>query len=812
MRRTHALFAVVFVVFALGRSVCDAQVQRPMPLENGRIQQGPYMVLSDPNAGLHVMKGCEIVIYNAGIECQGRKAGYFPIERVPKKKVDGGLGTITYHGEIPGTNVSYDQRVSIDGGRVLIQFRRNGTWAPEEKAWESFFFELPFNNYRAATIRADGQVVKLPETYSKQNQTVVANVNRIECNLADPSLNLVLECDRPMSVSDRRRWSDLKYLVGIRLPANAGEVTNLHLTLPQMPEQDTWAVRYSPIGYPAQGEKKVVLEWPKHLDRPGDDRVQVRRSDGTLVKQGNFGDTVTLRHMQGAFAMFDFTDVTEPGDYRVVWARGSVDFPVRQSVFENRLWEPTLDCMIPFQMCHAEVDLGSSLPGHPFCHMDDGIRVPTGFGGTDGFHAYECTGTPYGAGDPIPCAKGGWHDAGDCDLNIYAQGFSTYVLALAYEEFGRDRDVASLDVSAGTFRLGQPDGVPDILQQIEWGTLWLLSMMQPDGRSYVGVVAQPRQRGSARGWHNSTDNEPGSGDERHVYVDHHSELQLMQAQTLCAVYRVLRQARPELAQTCLRAARKAYDYFRTHEEVYRDTAYFYTRHNGSRDQGVVGALAELCMTTGDPGYLRELEAMTDKIANMNLRYPNKRESGASSFWFVGPSLARLIPHLDDGRLKQVCLSTCRKAAEHQETMLRGRPWPGHYTDFGKLGSAHCWPTRVYDTYWMSKVAPDVVSLEEAVMPMLWLYGFHPFSDVSYYAAEGLNGPKAIHSGHLTYLSKPERGTLPGTLSPGMTAVRPYVPDNVLYYFDDGNVANCEYTIAGLTRYLFAVLAMQKAGY
>jgi len=92
------------------------------------------------------------------------------------------------------------------------------------------------------------------------------------------------------------------------------------------------------------------------------------------------------------------------------------------------------------------------------------------------------------------------------------------------------------------------------------------------------------------------------------------------------------------------------------------------------------------------------------------------------------------------------------------------------------------------------------------------HGEIPKTNVSYYAAEGMNGPKAIHSGHPTYLFKPERGTLPGTLSPGMTAVRPYVPDNVLYYFDDGNVANCEYTIAGLTRYVFAVQAMQKAGY
>ncbi len=808
MKCARALYAVVLVAFVLGGSVCLAQAQGLVPLDKGRIQQGPFMITSHETAGLHVLKGTEVIIYNAGIECQGA-AGYYPFSRMPEKKVDLGYGTITFRGNIPKAGVSYDQQVSIAGNRVRIRFGRKGNWQGDH--WESFFFELPFNNYRAATVRADGQLVKLPETYSEENVTIVQSARRIECNVDDPSLNLVLECDRGMSITDRRRWQDLKYLVGVTVPETAGEYVDLYLTFPQMPEEDTWAVRYSPIGYPAKGEKKVVLEWPKHLTRPRDDRVQLQRADGTVVAQGRFGETVTLRHMQGAFAMFDFSQVREPGDYRVVWTRGTVEFSIRPSVFEDRLWEPTLDYLLPFQMCHAQVDLGPGVPAHAFCHMDDGIRMPANYGGTDGFRAYEGTGTPYKAGDPIPCAKGGWHDAGDCDLNIYAQGFSTYVLALAYEEFGLDRDVATVDVNAQTFGLGRPDGTPDILQQVEWGALWLLSMMQPDGRSYVGVVEQPHLRNTSGGWDKGTDNRPGTGDERHVYVDHHSELQLMQATTLCAVSRVLKEARPQLAQQCLQAARKAYDYFRTHDEVYRNTAYFY-EHTIGRDQAVAAALAELYLTTGDPAYLRELEAMADKIANIDLEYPAKRESSCATFWYAPPMLARLIPKLPEGKLKAACLSTCRRAAKYHASLLTGRPWAGHYTDFGKLGSAHTPPTRVYDAYWISKVAPDIVSTDMAVLPMLWLYGMHPFSDVAYVSGVGLDGPKHVHGGHLSHLFRPEKGSIPGALVPGMTAVRPYVPDNVLYYLDDGNVANTEYTIAGMTRYLFAVNAMKKAGY
>ncbi len=806
----RTLCAVVLLALVLGGSVCVGQVQTPVPLENGRIRQGPFLLFGHTKGGLHLMKGSDVIVLGAGIFCGLTESpGYWPYDRMPAKKVDLGNGTITFRGGIPTAGVSYDQQVSIAGNRIRIRLRRNGNWTGNH--WESFFLHLPLKSYRGAQIRADGKLIKLPETYSKQDEGVVSGARRIECNADDPSLNLILECDRGLSIIDRRSFSDPCYLVSVGIPDAAGQVMDLYLTLPQAPDAAGFAVRYSPVGYPVSGEKKVVLEWPKHLTRPRDDRVQLQRADGTVVKEGHFGQTVTLRHMQSRFAMFDFTEVREPGDYRAVWAGGAVKFPIRQSVFEDRRWEPTLDYFIPFQMCHAAVDLGPDATGHLHCHMDDAIRVPANFGGTDGFKAYACEGTPYKAGDPVPCAVGGWHDAGDCDLNIYAQGFSTDVLALAHEEFGIDRDVATLDVNARTFTTGRPDGTPDILQQVEWGALWLLSMMQPDGRSYVGVVVQPQLRRNDVRWEESTDNKPGTGDERHVYVDYHSELQCMQAATLCAVSRVLKDRRPELAQACLNAARRAYEYFRTHEEVYRRTAYFYESTKG-RDGNVAVALAELYMTTGDPAYLSELEAMTDKIAALDLDYPAKRESSGASFWYAPPVLARLAQRLPESRLKAACVSTCRRAAKFHAARLSGRPWAGHYTDFGKLGNTAAPHARVFDAYWISKVAPDLVSLDKAVQPMLWTYGFHPFSDVAFVSGIGLDGPKHIFSLHLRQVFKPELGTVPGAPAPGITAITPYVPDNVLYYFDDGNVANGESTIAETALYLFAVNAMKKAGY
>ena len=806
----RALCVVALVAIVLGGSVCRAQVQALKPLANGRIQQGPYLLFGDPLGGLGIMKGSDIIVMGAGVFCGfTARSGYWPYDRMPEKKIDPGDGMIAFRGTIRPAGVSYIQQVGIDGGRIRIRVGREGNWT--DAHWESFFLELPFNNYKAAQVRADGKLLRLPATYSQQTANVAGGVHRLECNVDDPTLNLILECDRGMTITDRRSFSDPCYLVSFAIPEASGQATDIYLTLPQAPDARGYVVRYSPIGYPVRGEKTVVLEWPNHLARPSDDRVQLQRADGTVVKEGRFGQTVTYRHMQSSFAVFEFSDVREPGDYRVAWAGGTVAFPLRPSVFEDKLWEPTLDYFIPFQMCHAKVDLGPNVVGHLPCHMDDGIRVPAHTPSNDGFVAYECEGTPYKAGDPIPCGKGGWHDAGDCDLNIYAQGICTYFLALAYEEFGLDRDVSTLDVNAQTFTAGRPDGTPDILQQVEWGALWLLSMIQPDGRSYVGVVVQPNLRRNDLPWDKLTDNKLGTGDERHVYVDYHAELQCMQAAALCAASRALKAARPELAQTCLQAARTAYDYFRTHEEVYRATAYFYPSTKG-RDGNVALALGELYMTTGDPMYLRDLEAMTDRIGNLDMNYPAKQESSAASFWYAPPVLARLAQRLPDGQLKAACVSTCRRAARFHSDRLSGRPWAGHYTDFGKVGNTAAAHWRAFDAYWVSKVAGDVVSVDKAVQPMLWTYGFHPFSNVAFVSGIGLDGPKSIFSLHLRAVLKPELGTVPGAPAPGMTAINPYVPDNVLYYFDEGNVPNGECTIAETAAYVFAVNAMKKSGF
>jgi endoglucanase len=791
----------------------SADAPGPAGQEAGRIVQGPFLLFGDEKGGLHLMKGSEIIIRGIGVFCGadqgGGRWGYWPYDRMAETKATVGKGTLGFSGKVPGMKIAYDQTVSIDGDRIKFRIHRTGAWT---KGWEGFYIRLPLEYYAAAPCRVDGQAKSFPAKYTPANRYPIQNAKKLECHLGDTSLDLTFECAEGITLSDEREFGTRNYVVSVGVPREVQEGSvELFLTLPRLPAAAGSAVRSSRIGYPVDGPKYVVLEWPQHCPRPDDDAVRLEKADGSKVKEGKFGATVTLQHMQSDFAAFDFSEVKEPGDYRIVHAGSKTDVRIRENVFEDKLWEPTLDCFIPFQMCHADVDLGGASPDHTRCHMDDGIRVPANFPGVDRFRSYECEGTPYEAGDRIPCAKGGWHDAGDCDLNIYAQGFTVWVLALAREEFGIDRDVSTLDVERGKFTLGKPDGVPDILQQIEWGAIWLLGMLQPDGRSYVGVIDQPDRYSQAdKKWSEMTDNVPGTGDERQVYVDYHSELQLMQATALSAASRALRGRNPDLARKCLDGATGALKYFRTHKEVYRSTVYFYPEHRKGRDGMVALTLAELYLTARDEAYRKDLEGMAETIRKLSVSDPEA--STASSFWYAPPVLARLHAVLPDGELKSAIVEVCRRAAEAQAHSESPRPWPFHYWHFGNWGQAATGATRTFDAYYLSKVVPDGFPVRACLRSMLWIYGLHPLNDKVFVSGIGFPGPEFIHSGQIFGLFHGEPGTVPGALIGGLTGINAWKPSNVLFYRDDGNAGNNEVGISSSPVYLFAVNALKKAGF
>ena len=69
-----------------------------------------------------------------------------------------------------------------------------------------------------------------------------------------------------------------------------------------------------------------------------------------------------------------------------------------------------------------------------------------------------------------------------------SQSGEVYVLALAREAFGVDYDETSVDQEKHVVEIHQPDGKPDILQQIEHGLLSIVGGWKTLGRLYRGII------------------------------------------------------------------------------------------------------------------------------------------------------------------------------------------------------------------------------------------------------------------------------------------------------------------------------------
>ena len=797
-------FLVAFSVLA-GAACSAAELSSPQGEEGGRIRQGSFLLAGDGKGWLHLFMGNEPFLSESGIGCGYR--GYTRCDGFADRQLVRERGALRFTGMLPGAPVVFEQNVSIAGERVRIELRRRGPW-PADAGWCSFQMHLPISYYGQAEYRADGRTGRYPARLEGDGN-IEGGIRRLECHLGDPSLDLVIECATGLSLQDERRWGGEFYQLGAGFPGGDDVQVEVFLTLPRtsrgLPEP---RLCFSQIGYPLKGMKLVVLEWPKGTARP-EDWVRLEK-DGAVLRADQFGPTVDYDYMQSSFAVFDFSDVGEPGDYRIVWSGGAQEVPVRPSVFEDRLWGSTLDCFIPWEMCHADLRFGGRLPDMKACHMDDAVRVPAHFPGVDGFQSYECDGTPYKEGDLIPCAKGGWHDAGDYDVNVHSQGFTVWTLALACEEFGIQRDLATLDADAQRFELGRPDGVPDIVQQIEWGALWLLSMQQADGRVYVGVIAQPGRYGANVLPEKETDDLPGTGDERQVYVDYHSDDQLVQAISLAAASRALKQHRPGLAARCLEAARQAFAHFRAVPEVYRPTALFSSKPEDGRDGMVLAAAIELYLTTRDEEYLRYIEGMSDAIPGLSLTWPAPYSTQQYGFWYGPPFLARLYPLLPEGDLKTRVREACRRAAETQVQFSSPRPWPffwWHLQDWGN--SSHCL-SRVFDAYYLERVVPGTFTVDGSVRDMLWMFGLHPLSDVAFVCDVGCPGPRYLYNGRVHGLHGAEPASVPGAVVPGMGGI----PDAAMLVYHDrpGNYYHNEACIYTAASYIFAMNALEKAGY
>ncbi len=682
-----------------------------------------------------------------------------------------GFNPIVY----PDLELSYKVRVKPDGDsfRIIVDL---GQPLPSEWVGRvGFNLELFPGEYFGKTYYMDGQAGVFPRQlngpmYIDANDLsqcqALAKGKRLSLAPETETLQMTVEAvsDATLELLDgRAQHNNGWFIVRSALP---GETTAGALEWKVTPHAvDRW--RYTPVihlsqvGYHPRQEKVAVIELDKR-DKDFQDVVLCRvdasggRREVRKTKPADWGDFLCFHYLK-----FDFSDVRAPGVYFVSYGnQRSNTFRIGADVYTRHVWQPTLEYFLPVQMCHMRVEDRYRV-WHGLCHMDDALMAPVNHNHFDGYVQGPSTLTKYDPMEPVPDLNvGGWHDAGDYDLRVESQTGTIRILSQIYEAFEVDYDATTIDQQRHLVQMHRPDGVPDILQQIEHGVLTVLGGYRTLGRLYRGIICPTIPQYVLLGDGSTmTDNKvydavlgpeetqgdrSGRRDDRLVFTEENPSRELEVAAGLAAAARALKDYRPQMAAECVETAEAIY-------EADKDA-------EGRRLAGPkIQALTELFLTTGKDEYKAALVAMQPDIVR----------SIGNCGWVLG----RAMDKIDDpafSRAVRDAIAQLRRQIEQQ----------GDQTPFGVPYRPNIWgagwgiQSFGVPQYFLHEGWPDIFGDKYLLNALNFVLGCHPGPNTASFAS-GVGA----HSLTVAYgVNRADWSYIPGGVGSGTALIRPDLPE------------------------------------
>lgn len=556
--------------------------------------------------------------------------------------------------------------------------------------------------------------------------------------------------------------------------------------------EDDWirspVIQVNQAGFHPRAPKRAVIEFDVNDPRSSSSLpIKLIRigSDGyerTVMEGGtDFGNFLRYR-----YRVFDFSSVEEPGLYRILsCGLCSSLFRIDHSVYERHVWQPVLERFLPVQMCHMRVEDGYRV-WHGACHLDDALMAPVDTNHFDGYSQGPSTLCQYKSGDSIPgLNEGGWHDAGDFDLRIESQAGTVYGLSLVQEYFSPDWDSTTVDRQEKTVRILSPDGIPDILQQIEHGLLTILGAWRSLGRLYRGIIEENLRDYVLIG-------DPlNNRHPRLVFTEDNPSRELETAAALACAYRAIRGYREDLALEALDCAR----------ELWRRAS----KREETRPDFRLVAAAELFLSLESAGELGEL-------ARVLLSFTLNDEF----FIWIAPALARSRAKLQaycdasgdaslasafegfNTRLEQ----SARKAAENIKTLMNENPYGLPYRPhvWGAGWGIQGFGSRIWI---LSQEFPDIFDQEAVHRAFDFVLGCHPGSNrASFISGVGTESITTAYG-----LNRADWSYIPGGSVSGTGLIGPDFPELLDWPY---LWQQTEYVLGGgTTDWLFLALAIRE---
>ncbi|MGB2867408.1 MAG: glycoside hydrolase family 9 protein, partial [Bacteroidota bacterium] len=437
---------------------------------------------------------------------------------------------------------------------------------------------------------------------------------------------------------------------------------------------------------------------------------------------------------------------------------------------------------------------------HGVAHLDDALQAPVNHEHFDLYAQGPTTDSPYKPGEHIPGLNvGGWYDAGDYDLRTQTHYAVVLSLVQTWERFHPQRDETTIDQKTRFVDMHHPDGKPDILQQIEHGTLQLLAQHRAVGHAVNGIVeahlSQYTHLGDAS---TKTDNlvynskldslqsdgfTSGTFDDRWAFTSKSTPLNYGSIAALAAASRAMRGYNDSLADECAAVARRVWDEEHSHAP---DLFHHGNTTGGQLEEEEFKAALELLICTKEKRYAARINELMPWVE--------------TRFLFMAAMAIRAVPFMEPSYRSKL-ESLVRKFRANTDSLHLQNPFGVPITT-GGWGGAGAVLGFATTNYYLYREFPGLIDKESVFAGLNYLYGCHPGSDISFISGVGTVSKKIAYGNNRADFTFINGGVVPGVL-----VLKPDFPENK----EDWPFlwGENEYVVNAASSYIFLVHAAEE---
>lgn len=583
---------------------------------------------------------------------------------------------------------------------------------------------------------------------------------------------LIRSADEILSLYDGRNLAQNGwYIVRSLIPAKkSGLVLTWYLQANAVPNwKRAPVIGFSQVGYRPNQHKVAVIELDKNDTPLAKATVYQVTPEGKPVAMFTANVQPWGRFLRYQYFKFDFTPVQDSGLYFIQYGQQKTNsFPIGTEVYRD-IWHPTLDVWFPVQMDHMKVN-EAYRTWHGVPYLDDALQAPLNQQHFDGYTMGAATGTKYKPLERIPgLTVGGWFDAGDFDIQTGSHCAAILSFVDAWENFALDRDETYIDQDTRYVDIHRPDGKPDILQQIEHGTLNLAAQVKNIGFPVRGIVVPKLHLYHHLGDASTiTDNLPynpalkpyesdgqssGTMDDRWVFTERTAWTDYHTVAALAAAHRALLNFNRPLAEECLTLARTLWE---EDNQLFKgpDTSRWAAWFGGNVK---LMASLQLFLSTKDETYGRLFKESIWPELDRALPYS------------ISTAL-RAWPYMDDAyrvRLKDYVV----KYKEYMDGLAKENPYGVPMISRGWGGNSMIVRWAI-DNYYAHKAYPEIIDSEYIYKGLNYIMGCHPYSNMSFVSSVGTVSKKITYGNN-----RADFRFIAGGIVPGLLLLQPDFPEN-----------------------------------